>query len=180
MLRQSADRASREMHASEIRPNAQMCRLLVLGEDRRWPWHLGVDPLALCRAVWRTYGRGRREGGSTIAMQFVRVLSGRFDRSWRRKVGEMVQAISVTRHVPRVELPALYLWVGYYGWRMNGFSQACRRLEINPATCSLSESAQLVARLKYPQPRDCPAERWQQIVRRSEYLVSRYEGRRLQ
>lgn len=151
-----------------------MCRLLILGEDHRLAWHPGVDPLALCRAAWRTYGRGRREGGSTVAMQLVRVLTGRFDRNWRRKADELAFAILVTRHVPRSELPALYLSVGYYGWRMNGFTQACRRLAINPARCTLQESAMLVARLKYPQPRDCSAARWQQIADRSEYLMMRY------
>ena len=179
ILRQSVDLARRELNVSEIRPNVQMCRLLILGEDRRLVWHPGVDPLAICRAAWRTYGCGRREGGSTVAMQLVRVLTGRFDRSWRRKIDEMALAILVTRHVPRAELPALYLSVGYYGWRMNGFDQACQRLGIEPACCSLQESARLVARLKYPQPRDCPAARWQQIVSRSEYLMVRYERDRL-
>ena len=168
------DLARRELNASQIRPNMQMCRLLILGEDHRLAWHPGVDPLALCRAAWRTYGRGRREGGSTVAMQLVRVLTGKFDRAWRRKADEMALALLVTRHVPRVELPALYLSVGYYGWRMNGFAQACRRLVIDPACCTLHESAMLVARLKYPQPRDCSAARWQQISDRSGYLMMQY------
>ena len=30
----------------------------------------------------------------------------------------MVLAVLVTRHVPSGELPALYLSVAYYGWRM--------------------------------------------------------------
>ena len=175
VLRRSVELARRELSFSEIRPNEQMCRLLVLGEDHRMAWHPGVDPLALCRAAWRTYSRGHREGGSTVAMQFVRVLTGRFERTWRRKVDEIALAILVTRYVPKVELPALYLSVGYFGWRMNGIAQACRRLAIDPADCSLHESAMLVARLKYPQPRRCSATRWQQIALRSEYLMVRYE-----
>lgn len=153
-----------------------MCRLLVLGEDHRIAFHPGVDPLALCRAAWRTFVRGRREGGSTIAMQLVRVLTGRFERSWRRKAQEIVFAVLVTRHVPPEELPALYLSVAYYGWRMNGFSQACRRLGLDPGTCSLRESAMLVARLKYPEPRVCSPARRLQITRRAEYLMMRFNG----
>lgn len=175
ILRESVDLARQRLNRSTVRPNAQMSRLLVLGEDHRFVSHPGVDPLALCRAAWRTYGRGRREGGSTIAMQFVRVLTGRFERNWRRKIDEMVLAVHVTRHVPKVELPALYLSVAYYGWRMNGFTQACRRLDLNPGSCSLRDSAMLVARLKYPQPRHCSATRWEQIILRSEYLMARYE-----
>ena len=175
VLKHSVDLARRELSLSEIQPNEQMCRLLVLGEDHRMASHPGVDPLALCRAAWRTYGRGHREGGSTVAMQFVRVLTGRFERTWRRKVDEIALALLVTRYVPKVELLALYLSVGYFGWRMNGIAQACRLLAIDPACCSLHESAMLVARLKYPQPRRCSGTRWQQITRRSEYLMVRYE-----
>ena len=178
ILRKSVDLARRELSTSEIRPNVQMCRLLILGEDHRLAWHPGVDPLALCRAAWRTYVRGRREGGSTIAMQLVRVLTGRFDLCWRRKIDEIGLAILITHHVPKAELPALYLSVGYYGWRMNGLAQACRRLGIDPASCSLHESAKLVARLKYPQPRDCPLARWQQIANRSDYLQTSLHGAR--
>ena len=85
----------------------------------------------------------------------------------------MVLAVLVTRHVPRGELAALYLSVAYYGWRMNGFSQACRRLRIDPGTCSLRESALLVARLKYPEPQVCSPARRLQITRRAEYLMMR-------
>ena len=159
--------------AAEVRPNRSMCRLLVLGEDHRIALHPGVDPLALCRAAWRTYACGRWEGGSTVAMQLVRVLTGRFERSWRRKADEMVLAMLVTRHVPRDELPALYLSVGYYGWGMNDFVHACRRLCIDPVFCSLQESAMLVARLKYPEPRKFSTKRRLQIARRSEYLLVR-------
>ena len=174
-LRDEVDAARVRLEASEVRPNQSMCRLLVVGEDHRIALHPGVDPLALCRAAWRTYGRRRREGGSTVAMQLVRVLTGRFERSWRRKAEEMVLAILVTRHVPSDELPALYLSVAYYGWGMNGFPQACRRLCIDPESCSLQESASVVARLKYPEPRSCTTRRRLQITRRSEYLMARLE-----
>ena len=172
-LRHEADEARARLAAAEVRPNSSMCRLLVLGEDQRIALHPGVDPLALCRAAWRTYGCGRREGGSTVAMQLVRILTGRFERSWRRKADEMVLAMLMTRHVPRDEMPALYLSVGYYGWGMNDFVHACRRLCIDPMCCSLQEAAMLVARLKYPEPRSCSAGRRLQIARRSEYLLAR-------
>ena len=176
-LRHKVDAARAELASAEVRPNRSMCRLLVVGEDHRIVLHPGVDPLALCRAAWRTYGRGQREGGSTVAMQLVRVLTGRFERSWERKAAEMVLAMLVTHHVPSDELPALYLSVGYYGWGMSGFVAACSRLGIDPWCCSLEESASVVARLKYPEPRSCTASRRLQIARRSEYLVARL-GRR--
>ena len=86
-------------------------------------------------------------------------------------------AILVSRYVPTVELLSLYLLVAYYGWRMNGFVQACGRLNIDPSNCSMQESAIMVARLKYPQPRECSAERLRQIAKRSNYLIARLEDR---
>lgn len=179
-LRHKVDAARARLASAEVRPNRNMCGFLVVGEDHRIALHPGVDPLALCRAVWRTYGCGQREGGSTVAMQFVRVLTGRFERSWRRKADEMILSMLVKRHVASDELPALYLSVGYYGWRMNGFVQACRRLRIDPEYCSLQESASVVARLKYPEPRSCTTGRRLQITRRTQYLMARLEhhGRR--
>ena len=172
-LRFEVDAARARLASAELRPNRNMCRLLVLGEDHRIANHPGVDLLALCRALWHTYACGRREGGSTIAMQLVRVLTGRFERNWRRKANEIILAIRLTHHVPNGELPVLYLSVGYYGWRMNGFIQACRKLCIDPESCSLLESAMLVARLKYPEPKKCSTERSLQITKRSEYLMER-------
>ena len=172
-LRAAMDAARAELEVADLRPNRQMCALLVAGEDHRIALHPGVDPLALCRAAWRTYGCGRVEGGSTVAMQLARVLTGRFENSWRRKTREMTLALAATRHAHWRELTSLYLWVGYYGWRMNGLRQACGRLGIEPETCSLRDSARLVARLKYPQPRQCSAARWAQIAKRGEYLRGR-------
>ena len=175
-LRIAIDAVRAEFDVAELRPNTQMHALLVAGEDHRIAFHPGVDPFALCRAAWRTYGCGRMEGGSTVAMQLVRVLTGRFENSWRRKMREMELAVVATRHAHWRELASLYLLVGYYGWRMNGFGQACRRLDLDPETCSLRDSAMLVARLKYPQPRHCSTARRTEIVARGEYLMGRLKS----
>ena len=159
---------------ADIHPSKQMSALLILGEDRRFRYHCGVDPIALCRAAWRTYGCGRREGASTIAMQLVRTLTGQYEKTFARKFDEIQLAIRLTKYVRRKEIPALYLWVAYYGWRMNNFSQACNQLGINPNASSLQEAAQLVARLKYPEPQILSPNRARQIARRCRYLIYRY------
>lgn len=157
-----------------IHPSEQMSALLIIGEDRRFRYHCGVDPIALWRAAWRTYGCGRREGASTIAMQLVRTLTGKYEKTFARKFDEIQLAIRLTKYVRRKEIPTLYLWVAYYGWRMNNFSQACNRLGINPNASSLQEAAQLVARLKYPEPQILSPNRARQIAQRCRYLIHRY------
>jgi transglycosylase len=127
-------------------------QLLVSGEDHRNGRHSGIDVRAIARAIWRTYVQRRREGGSTIEQQLVRVLTGRFERTIRRKVREILLAVVVAHEFEKRLLATLYLDAAYYGWHMNGFAQACHRLAITPAHMDLLAAAGLVARLKYPQP----------------------------
>lgn len=163
-------------------PTSQMCEFLIVGEDRRFYQHSGVDLFALCRALWKTFFCGVRQGGSTIAMQFVRTITGRFEKSWRRKFIEIFLAVRLMRYVSKDRLPILYLWVAYYGWRMNNFKQACLRLGINPKSISAFEAAKLVARLKYPEPQKYNSEHFRKIHRRGRHIMAlvhhRQEGLR--
>ncbi|MCY4152178.1 MAG: transglycosylase domain-containing protein [Aestuariivita sp.] len=152
-------------------PTPRMCKLLIVGEDRRFGKHPGVDPIALCRAVRTTYLRGTREGGSTIAMQLVRVLTNRYERTFSRKIREILLAVCVTRYVPKERIPILYLSSAYYGWRMNDFREACARLKLNPMTTDEREDAELVARLKYPQPKEFNSKRMKEINQRGQHLI---------
>jgi membrane peptidoglycan carboxypeptidase len=149
-------------------------RLLVSAEDHRHGRHGGIDFYAICRAVWRRFAQGRREGASTIEQQIVRVLTNRFERTLARKVRELLLATLVSEQLPKSTTPALYLSIGYYGWRMNGFAQACRRLGLKPVALSLDEAAALVARLKYPEARVPPSARLAQIHCRAEHLKHLY------
>jgi len=124
-------------------------QLLISGEDHRFFRHGGVDPI-------------------------VRVVSGRFERTFKRKIREIAIATLLTSVIPKEQLPALYLQIGYYGWHMNGFGEACRRLGINIDSLTPVETAQLVARLKYPQPRFTPPGRWNQINIRGQHLLRLY------
>ncbi len=158
-----------------LRVSQVLSELLIAGEDHRYQFHPGVDPIALCRAVWRSSFCGRREGGSTIAMQLVRVLTGNYEKTLNRKMLEIYLAINVTKLVPLREIPQLYLSVAYYGWRMNGLLQACERLVLDPETISPHEAATIVARLKYPEPRFCNEVRSRQIQARAVHILRRHQ-----
>lgn len=153
-------------------PPKPMVELLIVGEDHRFLHHPGVDPVALCRAFWNTM-RGSRQGGSTVAMQLVRTITGRYEITLERKIREIVLALLLTRYFGKADLPPLYLCIAYYGWKMNGFRQACRRLGIDPDAMSQFDAAKLVARLKYPEPRLASIKRTKQIERRATHLIFR-------
>ena len=174
-IRKSLDaECSRLAHDPESAPPIVVQRLLVSGEDHRHARHPGFDFVAICRACWRRFSRGTHEGASTIEQQVVRVLTGRYERTLARKLREIVLATLVARRYPKQYLPAVYLVIGYYGWRMNGYRQACRRLGLSPRSPSKDEAARLVARLKYPQPQTASMQRMSQIERRANHLCVLY------
>ena len=150
-------------------------KLLISGEDHRHARHLGIDPIAICRAIWRRLTLVSREGASTIEQQLVRTITGNYKRTIRRKFKEIVLALLVDFYFDKSILPPIYLSIAYYGWRMNGYAQACRRLDLNPTSITRDEAASLVSRLKYPEPRIAPPTRLQQIRRRKEHLLELYE-----
>lgn len=147
--------------------------MLIAAEDHRYGRHPGVDPISICRAAWRSIFCGKREGGSTIAMQLVRVITGRYERTLRRKITEIYLAIRLTRHLCGDELPKLYLVVAYFGWKMNGVAQATRRLKMDLANISDLDAANIVARLKYPESQQCDEKRLFQIQERAKHILMR-------
>lgn len=165
---------SKHLCDSECKPSLTLQRLLISGEDHRFFWHPGFDPIAICRAIYRWIFLGRKEGASTIEQQTVRVLTGRYECTLCRKVREIFLATLITRVIPKHDIPAVYLRIAYYGWQMNSFIQACRRLNLQPKRILFDEAAELIARLKYPEPKIPPLKRRVQILRRRDHLIRLY------
>jgi membrane carboxypeptidase/penicillin-binding protein len=124
---------------------------LVAAEDHRFWHHCGVDLRSVVRAIVR-FANGRREGASTIQQQLVRVVTNRYEVSLARKSRELVFAIALGKFFSRDQLVRLYLARGYYGHRMSGVRAACAHLGIGLRTASPREAAEVVARLRYPEP----------------------------
>lgn len=160
----------------QINISSILVALLIVAEDHRFGSHPGVDFISLCRAAWRTLICGRREGGSTIAMQLVRVITGRYERTISRKIAEIYFAIRLTRLIPKSDIPKFYLSIAYFGWRMNGLKQASLRLNISPASLSIQEAANIIARLKYPEPKRLDNNRLVKINGRTTYIINRYNN----
>ncbi len=151
-----------------------LIRLLISGEDHRYFRHAGVDLVAICRAVWRRFAWGKVEGASTIEMQMTRILTSNYERTWERKIKEILLAVQVNETIPKADLPAVYLRRAYFGWRMNGLKQACDRLGLRADSMTLPDAASVIARLKYPQPRFLSRARWSKIKRRQRHIMRLY------
>ncbi len=146
---------------------------LLVAEDHRFYLHGGVDPLAILRAIWHSCWRRRLVGGSTIEQQLVRTLTGRKERSVKRKLKELALSLCVSDCVSKSDVPGLYLSVAYFGWGMNGIRQAYGRLGIDHRSMTARQAAELVARLKYPEPASLTTNRRCQILWRRDYILGR-------
>ena len=147
---------------------------LIAAEDHRFFEHCGIDFLGIMRALYRNLCTGGLEGASTIEQQLVRQLTGKFEKTFRRKVSEILLASLVFRVIPKWEIPGVYLSVAYFGWQMNGIRQACVRLGVDSRNASPRQAAALMARLKYPEPRALTPGRAHLIARRTEYIWQRF------
>jgi penicillin-binding protein 1A len=161
-----------QLASSEIEISDELVLMLIVGEDHRFFTHPGVDLLALFRSLWRMSRGLPVEGGSTIAMQLVRVLTGRYQRTIRRKLIEILFAIWVTKLIGKKDLPKMYMMIAYYGWQMNGLNQAAKRLGFNIRNASPYEAARLVARLKYPEPNKPNPWKVEQINNRVSHILN--------
>ncbi len=113
-------------------------------EDRRFAWHPGVDPIGLARAFLHRL-RGRGEGGSTIAMQVVRLGNPR-SRNLFAKAEESASALLATAAFGREAVLRHYLKVLPLGGNMYGIAYAARRCFRKPAEdLSWAETALLFA-----------------------------------
>jgi len=146
---------------------------LVQAEDRRFFWHSGIDWLRTTRATveW-TLGR-QAGGGSTIEQQFVRVATGHYQRTVRRKIREMVAATALQRILSKQEILSGYLSLAYFGSGMTGIDHASRKLGIDTTAATPETAAQLVSHLRFPwSPTE--SERWQaRRKERTRWITSR-------
>ena len=158
---------------------SKLIGLLVAAEDHRFNFHNGVDFRSIVRAFWKTVFHKKRQGGSTIAMQLVRVLTERYEYTLSRKITEMYCALMLEHYLTKQEQANIYLSLAYFGWDMVGVTQACQRLSYNFQSLTIPQMAGIIARLKYPEPRKESAIKTKKIILRSEYILKRYRKLRL-
>ncbi len=102
----------------EISPN--LIRATVATEDRFFYQNVGVDPIAVARAVYYNVTEGEIvSGASTITQQLARNVlldpEERNQRSIMRKVREAVLAVEINRRYTKEEILEIYLNQIYYG-----------------------------------------------------------------
>ncbi len=133
-------------------------RALQTLEDKRFRWHLGVDPIAVVRAALSNILHGRRvSGASTLTMQLVRVLEPR-PRTFTSKLIESLRAVQLELRLSKEEILSAYLQFVPYGRNVEGVEAAALAYFGHRAThLSAAEIATLLAvpqnpNRRYPTP----------------------------
>jgi penicillin-binding protein 1A len=89
----------------------------VSGEDNTFFEHKGIDYQSILRAVWVNLlaGGEKKQGGSTITQQMVKGLLLSPERTYRRKIREMILARRIEQRFTKREIFYLYLNQIYFG-----------------------------------------------------------------
>lgn len=124
----------------------------VATEDDAFYRHVGVDPLAIARAMRVNISHdGIKQGGSTITQQLARSVFLSREKTLRRKVLEAVIALKIEKHYDKEQILDAYLNQIPYGSNAYGIQTAARTFFGKDAKdLSLDEAALLAALPKAP------------------------------
>ncbi|HSA82068.1 MAG TPA: PBP1A family penicillin-binding protein [Geminicoccaceae bacterium] len=125
---------------------------VVAMEDRRFFEHRGFDLGGIARAAWANLAAGDTlQGGSTITQQLAKNLFLSPERSWSRKIQEVMLALWLERRLTKDEILARYLNAVYFGAGASGVDAASRRYFGKPVEeLTLAESAMLAGLIQAP------------------------------
>lgn len=149
--------------------------VLIKAEDHRSAYHLGVDPIGVLRALWIRLIFRRIQGASTIEQQFVRVVTGRYERTAVRKLREQLLAISLVRHRPKSAIASAYLAIAFYGSGCIGLEGLKSHFGRCLNSVSDKQALRFVSQLKYPRPLRPSALWYAKINTRCEAILARRE-----
>ncbi|MCL1468799.1 transglycosylase domain-containing protein [Argonema galeatum] len=129
-------------------------KAVVASEDKRFYWHLGVDPIGIARATFIISKGGDRQGGSTVTQQVARSLFREYvgsADSLGRKVREAIVSLKLEFFYSKDKLLLTYLNRIFLGGDTYGFEDASQYYFGKSARdVSLAESATLVGILSAP------------------------------
>src|SRR5258706_1905089 len=146
----------------------------VSAEDRTFFEHGGIDFTGIARAAWKNLlAGGKVEGASTITQQMVKGLLLSPERTYTRKIREMILARRIEQRFTKQEILFLYLNQIYFGHGAYGIGEAARTYFGKPVgELNVSEAAQLAGLPKAPS-KYSPLEHPKRAERRRRYVLDR-------
>lgn len=154
-----------------------LTQAVIATEDVRFFEHPGLDYIGILRAAWTNLRHGGKkvEGASTITQQLARSLFLSAERSYDRKLRELIlaykmEAVSTKEQILETYLNQIYFGQGSYG--VASAAQSYFGKEIEKLT--LAESAFLGGLPKSPS-RFSPFTNYERAKKRQEHVLARME-----
>lgn len=143
-------------------------------EDANFYFHPGIDFFGMTRAFLANWNAKKKvQGGSTITQQVVKYFVLTPEKSYRRKLQEIILSLRLERHLSKREIFELYLNQIYLGSGAYGVEAAAREyFGKSVDALSLAEAAMLAGLPPAPS-RYSPFKNWQQAKMRQRYVLER-------
>ena len=120
-------------------------------EDARFYQHGGVDYIGLMRAALANLGRAKSQGASTITMQVARNVYLSSEKTFTRKIYEILLTSKLEHMLSKDQIFEIYLNQIYLGNRAYGFAAASEAYFGKPLkNISIAEAAMLAGLPKAP------------------------------
>ncbi len=151
-------------------------RAVIAVEDVRFFEHPGLDYIGILRAAWTNVRRGGKvEGASTITQQLARSLFLSSERTFDRKVRELVVAYKMELVSSKEQILELYLNQIYFGQGAYGVASAAQSyFGKDLSALSVAEAAFLAGLPKSPN-HFSPFKNFERAKKRQEHVLARME-----
>jgi penicillin-binding protein 1A len=144
-------------------------------EDARFYQHGGVDYIGLMRASLANLGRAKSQGASTITMQVARNVYLSSEKTFTRKIYEILLTSKLEHMLSKDQIFEIYLNQIYLGNRAYGFAAASEAYFGKPLkNISIAEAAMLAGLPKAPSAYN-PIANPKRARARQLYIIERME-----
>ena len=151
-----------------------MKNAVLAAEDTRFFEHIGVDPVGVARAaVTNLFAGGKEQGASTITMQLAREFFLSPERTYTRKIIEILLALRIEDTLSKEQIFELYLNQIYLGKRAYGFAAASQTYFGKPLSRLTAAEAAVLAGLPKAPSRFNPMVNPKRAVERQRYILHR-------
>ena len=129
-----------------------LIKATLAAEDRKFFDHRGYDTEGILRAALANFKSGSvKQGGSTVTQQLAKDLFLSADKSYERKIKELIWALRLERVYRKKEILEIYLNRAYLGAGLYGVKAASETyFGKSPANLTLAEAALIAGLLKAP------------------------------
>jgi penicillin-binding protein 1A len=147
---------------------------IVAVEDADFWKHLGVNPWRIPGAAWANLRSGRRgQGFSTLTMQLTRLLFLTPEKTYERKIKEVILAFQIEKNFTKEEILTLYCNQVYFGHGNYGVEAASRFYFSKPVRDLSLEEAALIAGIAQSPARLSPIESPERALARRNHVLDR-------